>query len=206
MAVMVAEQDAGTALAEPPARELRRDAHERRERILAAAVELFRSDGLDVPLEKIADRAGVGRATLYRSFPDREALLDATLQVRMDELAGQVREWGDRDDAFFLAIRALATFGVSASCFEFIVTLHRRDQTFSQRVREGFEAILTGPLAQAKAAGLMREDFDLADVYLMVLMTAAGGLEEVSGDISVGFTRALDLLARGYAPVRSKHS
>jgi AcrR family transcriptional regulator len=200
MAVTEAAKHAKTDLAEPPAPELRRDALVRRERILAAAVELFRSEGLDVPLEKIADQAGVGRATLYRNFPDREALLDATLQVRMGELAEQVQQWGDRPDAFFLAVRAQATFGISASCFEFIVTLHRRDPTFTRRVREGFEAILAEPLARAKAAGLIRADFDPADVYLLVLMTAAGGLEEISGDISVGFTRALDLLARGYAP------
>jgi len=197
-------KDTTTSLAEPPARELRRDAVVRRERILAAAVELFRSEGLEVPLERIADRAGVGRATLYRNFPDREALLDATLQMRMGELAELLRQWGDRDDAFFLAVKAQATFGISASCFEFIVTLHRRDPTFTQRVREGFEALLVEPLARAKAAGLVREDFDPADVYLLVLMTAAGGLEEVSGDITAGFTRALDLLARGYAPPGAK--
>jgi AcrR family transcriptional regulator len=200
MDVTVAAKDAKTALAEPPARELRRDALVRRERILAAAVEVFRSEGLDVPLEKIADRAGVGRATLYRNFPDREALLDATLKVRMGELAEQVKQWGERSDAFFLVVRALATFGVSANCFEFIVALHRRDPTFTRRVREDFEEILAEPLSRAKAAGLIREDFDPADVYLLVLLTAAGGLEEINGDIAVGFTRALDLLARGYAP------
>jgi AcrR family transcriptional regulator len=205
MAVTVAANDATTALAEAPARELRRDALARRERILAAAVELFRSEGLEVPLEKIADRAGVGRATLYRNFPDREALLDATLQVRMGELAEQVRQWSGRSDAFFLAVRAQATFGLNASCFDFIVTLHRRDPKFTKRVREGFEGILAEPLARAKAAGLIREDFDPADVYLLVLMTAAGGLEEISGDISAGFTRALDLLAHGYAPQRQQN-
>jgi AcrR family transcriptional regulator len=182
--------------------ELRRDALVRRERILTAAVELFRSEGLDVPLERIADRAGVGRATLYRNFPDREALLEATLQVRMGELADQVKQWADRSDAFFLAVRTQASWGISAGCFEFIVTLHRHDSTFTRRIRRGYEKILAEPLARAKAAGLIREDFDPEDIYLLVLMTAAGGLEEINGDIATGFTRALDLLACGYAPRR----
>jgi AcrR family transcriptional regulator len=45
----------------------RRDCHLRRERIIRAAVELHASNGMDVPLEKIADRALVGRTTLQRN-------------------------------------------------------------------------------------------------------------------------------------------
>jgi hypothetical protein len=118
----------------------------------------------------------------------------------MDEVADQLAQWGDRPDAFFLAVRAQATFGINASCFEFIVTLHRRDPSFTRRVRQGFQELLGEPLARAKAAGLVREDFNPEDVYLLVLLTAAGGLEEINGNVANGFTRALELLARGYAP------
>ncbi|MGW3205674.1 TetR/AcrR family transcriptional regulator [Streptomyces sp. NPDC001135] len=57
---------------EPP---LRADAQRNRERILAAARELFRERGTAVALDDIARRAGVGPGTLYRRFPDRDALI-----------------------------------------------------------------------------------------------------------------------------------
>jgi AcrR family transcriptional regulator len=63
---------------------LRADAHRNRERIIAAAREVFLEQGIDASLEEIARRAGVGIATLYRRFPDRHTLV---LQVAMDNLA-----------------------------------------------------------------------------------------------------------------------
>ncbi len=58
-------------------RALRADAEHNRERILNAARELVRRDGIDVPLATIARRAGVGVATLYRRFPTRNDLIAA---------------------------------------------------------------------------------------------------------------------------------
>jgi AcrR family transcriptional regulator len=180
--------------------ELRQDARVRRERILLAAQALFRTEGLNVPLEKIAEAAGVGRATLYRNFPDREALLEAALQLSITDLAAQMQEWADRDDAFFLAIRALAQLGLAVSCFDFIVPLHRADPTFAKRIQASFEELLAEPLARAKAAGLVREDFELENIYLMVVMTAAGGLQDDHADMIAGMNRALQFLSRGFAP------
>src|SRR2546428_5166844 len=65
-------------------RGLRADARRNREHVLAAAREVFVEQGADAPLDEIARRAGVGIATLYRRFPDREALLRA---VALDVLA-----------------------------------------------------------------------------------------------------------------------
>ena len=50
---------------------LRRDARENRNRILAAARAAFAAEGVDLPVEAIADRAGVGMGTLYRRFPTK---------------------------------------------------------------------------------------------------------------------------------------
>lgn len=55
---------------------MRADAARRRQAIVTAALELFRAHGNNVSLEKIAAHAGVGIATLYRNFPDRQALID----------------------------------------------------------------------------------------------------------------------------------
>jgi AcrR family transcriptional regulator len=58
-----------------PAIGLRADARANRDRIIAAAAEAFAQDGPDVPLDEIAKAAGVGAGTVYRRFPDREALI-----------------------------------------------------------------------------------------------------------------------------------
>lgn len=60
-----------------PGRRLRKDAAENAERLLAAAVRSGLAEGKFVPLEQIAADAGVGIGTLYRRYPNREALLEA---------------------------------------------------------------------------------------------------------------------------------
>jgi AcrR family transcriptional regulator len=58
-------------------RELRRDAADNRDRVLAAAAAAVRREGTGVPMATIAAEAGVGVGTVYRHFPSREALLGA---------------------------------------------------------------------------------------------------------------------------------
>src|SRR5512133_1407 len=58
---------------------LRRDARRNRDQILATARDVFLDRGPDAPLDEIARRAGVGNATLYRRFPDRQSLLHAVV-------------------------------------------------------------------------------------------------------------------------------
>lgn len=59
---------------------MRADALRNRERIIDTARTVFREQGYDASLDEIAKRAGVGAGTLYRHFPNRDALLDAILQ------------------------------------------------------------------------------------------------------------------------------
>lgn len=61
---------------------LRADAQRNRDRILAAAEEVFREKGAGVSLDDVAKRAGVGIGTLYRRFPTREELLAAAYNAR----------------------------------------------------------------------------------------------------------------------------
>src|ERR1700709_2058318 len=71
-------------VAETPERPLRKDAARNRERILAAAGEVFAERGLEVTLDDIAHHAGVGVGTVYRRFRDKEELIDALFDERMD--------------------------------------------------------------------------------------------------------------------------
>ena len=68
-------------------RRLRTDAERNRGRIIEAATAAFASRGLDVPLEEVADDAGVGIGTLYRRFSGRDALIGACFERRLAEYA-----------------------------------------------------------------------------------------------------------------------
>ena len=68
----------------PARRELRADAQRNRERIIAAAIEVFAERGLDASTAEIAQRAGVGEATLFRRFPSKDDLIQAIVETQME--------------------------------------------------------------------------------------------------------------------------
>ena len=67
---------------------LRSDAQRNRDRLLAAARELFAARGVDVAMADIARHAGVSNGTLYNRFPTREDLIDAVFTDRLETMAG----------------------------------------------------------------------------------------------------------------------
>src|SRR5215469_15731826 len=94
----MADQPADTA------RPLRADARRNREKVLIAARDAFAELGFSAPLDEIASRAGVGPGTVYRHFPTKEALFEAVVQTRLEDLIADARsrcDAGDPGDAFF---------------------------------------------------------------------------------------------------------
>src|SRR5207247_2339027 len=71
-----------------PDRPLRADARRNRDKVLHAAREAFAESGYGVPLDEIAGRAGVGPGTVYRHFPAKEALFQAVITARVEDLIG----------------------------------------------------------------------------------------------------------------------
>jgi AcrR family transcriptional regulator len=71
---------------------LRADARRNRERLMQAAGELFAEQGTDVSLEAVAARAGVGIGTLYRNFPNRDALVEAAYRSEVTSLCEAARD------------------------------------------------------------------------------------------------------------------
>ncbi|MEV7612482.1 TetR/AcrR family transcriptional regulator [Streptomyces sp. NPDC089799] len=87
----------------------RTDARLNRERLVAAAREVFAESGPGASLNEIARRAGVGPGTLYRHFPNRSALLTAVLGDRIETLgahADRLLASEDADDALEEWLRA----------------------------------------------------------------------------------------------------
>ena len=101
---------------------VRSDARRNREKLLEVATAAFAAaDGRPVSLESIARDAGVGIGTLYRHFPNREALVEAIYRTELPEVAGAaeqllkrhppktaLRRWMDRYAGFVAAKRGMA--------------------------------------------------------------------------------------------------
>jgi AcrR family transcriptional regulator len=68
------------------------EARRNRQNLIAAATRAFASEGEQVPLEAIAKDAGVGIGTLYRHFPNREALVEAVYEDSVERLAASANE------------------------------------------------------------------------------------------------------------------
>ena len=79
-------------------RPLRADARRNRERVLAAAREAFAADGLEAQVDDVARRAGVGVGTVYRHFPEKEALVEAVAAAGYEEICSIARESLEQDD------------------------------------------------------------------------------------------------------------
>ena len=93
---------------EPVSRPLRRDAELNLERILVAAQDVFAEGGYEAPMERIAQRAGVGVGTLYRRFPNKESLVVAIMEMagqRSSELVFEVLEHSTPAEGIFEFLR-----------------------------------------------------------------------------------------------------
>ncbi|MBP2322192.1 AcrR family transcriptional regulator [Kibdelosporangium banguiense] len=85
-------------------RPLRADARRNRARVLEVAQQVFETEGLAVPVDEVARRAGVGVGTVYRHFPTKEALFEAILVHRVEQLVAEAKALADAEepgDAFF---------------------------------------------------------------------------------------------------------
>jgi len=73
----------GDSAGEPGTRR-RADAVRNREKVIAAAEEVFAERGIEAGVPEIAERAGVGKGTVYRNFETKDDLVAAILTRRMD--------------------------------------------------------------------------------------------------------------------------
>lgn len=80
-----------------PETRLRADARRNRDQILAAARAIFAAQGAEVPMEEIARSAGVGVGTLYRRFPDRDALIRAVAVDNFDRVLRDAKAARDQE-------------------------------------------------------------------------------------------------------------
>lgn len=188
--------------AQPSRKRLRADALENRERILRAAREAFTAQGIDVPLTTIARRAGVGPATLYRRFPSRADLVTEAFAEQLAHCAAILDE----------ALADPDPWHGFSSFVERVCAMQAIDRGFTAAflarfpgaidydgVRARAESALATLVRRAKDAGRLRDDFDPADLTLLLLANAGvtGGPPEVARAAS---QRLVAYLLRSFQP------
>lgn len=161
-------------LAAPPDQQ-RRDARDNRVAILDAARELF-ADSADVAMCQVARRAGVGQGTLYRNFPSRSALAAEIVDEHVDRIAALAREQAGDPDAFFVLLRSLVDGMVRLYGLALLARSDAETDVQLKRGRRRIGALLEAPLRDAKAAGTIRRDISIDDVFLMFAM-ARGAMD-----------------------------
>ena len=199
-----------TTTAQPAQRKVTRpraDALRNRERIVTAAREMFTEYGPDVPLDEIARRAGVGNATVYRNFPDRDALVREVVCSVMDRTAEAAEqalaEHGDAFGALERFVHTSADERVSALC-PMVASTFDKNHPDLEAARQRCEQIIQEVMDRAKSAGQLRPDVGVGDLMVAVaqLSRPPAGMDCLGGDRFVH--RHLQLFLDGLrAPARS---
>jgi AcrR family transcriptional regulator len=180
-------------------RRLRADAARNSQRIIRAAREVYADEGPDALLDEVARRAGVGRATLFRRFPNKEELMRAAIdQIVAEQITPAIeRALGDDNPRSGLT-----------TLFETVLSLVAREHNLVAAARAcgAVTPDATAPFRQAMAqltqraqqAGLIRADLVPNDVLRIVAMLI--GVLSTMNPASEGWRRYLALVLDALSP------
>jgi AcrR family transcriptional regulator len=176
----------------------RADAQRNYERVLAVARGAVAERGADIVLEDIAREAGVGIGTLYRHFPTRQALLEATfldeaqeLRARAEDLAGASSPL----DALTDWLRLQMDFGAHGhSMGAAVMNAKHTEGSAIQVACVAMRAAGAALLREAQAAGEVRPDVDMSDVLRLIHGVVLVNEQTPDSDRA---TRMFDLVVAG---------
>jgi AcrR family transcriptional regulator len=171
----------GTPAPAAPARPLRRDAERNRQLILDTAKVVFAQRGLDASLDEVAHEAGLGVGTVYRRFPNRDALIDALFDDMLASIKGIVAEslalpraW---DGLVHFMTEMLQSQGSDKALRDLMLSRQKYlDECEAEKddvVREAVQPALYDLIDRAKAEGDLRPDVAPTDVGVL-LISAVG--------------------------------
>jgi AcrR family transcriptional regulator len=148
----------------------RADASRNHERILVAARAVFVEDGPEGSLDEVARRAGVGNATLYRHFGDREDLIRSVATHVIAQVADDAEKaLAEEDDPFQAlrrCLRAAASYGIGA-VLHAVRGRFAMDEAFFA-VRSRGTAVFEEIMRRARESGQLRPDVTLDDIWGML--------------------------------------
>jgi len=187
---------------------MRADALRNRQLILDAARAAFTEHGEDAQMDDIARRAGVGVGTLYRHFTTKEMLVGELIYVKLSEFAERVRgkleeesdpwaafEGGLREQTDVMARDAAHQRMPFAASPEAM----RRADPAVRELREAWGVVID----RAKAAGVLREDFEVDDIRTLMCGLGSMMAADALGPMSYDWRRQLDLFLDGVRTSRS---
>ncbi|BBX88658.1 helix-turn-helix transcriptional regulator [Mycolicibacterium boenickei] len=166
---------------------MRADAARNRARVLEVAYETFAADGLSVPIDEIARRAGVGAGTVYRHFPTKEALFQAVIAERIRGVVEEGRTLlaeADPADAMFAFLRSMVLqWGAADRGLVDALAGSGIDVNTVVPEAEGeYLAVLGDLLAAGQKAGTVRGDVTVADVK--ALLVGCQAMQSYNDDVA----------------------
>ena len=156
----------------PTPRSLRADAQRNREKLLSAAIDAFAEQGQNVALEAVAARAGVGIGTLYRHFPNRDALCVAAYRNEVDALcaaAAELLETLPADQALRAWTERFADYvATKRTMGDALRSAAGSDSPLFAETRARILGALRLLIEAGAAAGSLRADVDPKDVLRVI--------------------------------------
>ena len=189
-------------MARPPPPKLRADAQRNRARVVDAAVEVFAAQGVAASTEAIAERAGVGIATVFRHFPTKADLLVAVLTRHFAELTEAARAAASADDpgaAFYDVMRHIVEGAASKKALADALGGAAQEIHRSAYVGQ-FRPAMTALIERAQRAKAVRKDVGTDEV--MAIIVAATRAAEHAGSNAALRKRSVAIVFDGLRPTR----
>jgi AcrR family transcriptional regulator len=182
-----------------PARPLRRDAAENRERLLDAAIQVFAEHGLDAGVDEVARVAGVGTGTLYRRFPTKQALIDELVGGMRRSILAVARRAALATDGSGIEDLLVGAGELQAAQSGCLRRLWNQSDAESDALNE-FRSLIGVLLKSGQAAGRIRPDITSTDIS-MLLWSLRGVIESTVTAAPNAWRRHLELMIAGLRPV-----
>jgi AcrR family transcriptional regulator len=182
---------------------MRRNARANRERILAAAEAVFGAHGELGSTEDVAGQAGVGIATVFRHFPTKDVLIEATvvrLFNRLNEQAAQLAGEPDPGDAIRRLIATMIETSSTKLTLLSLVGEHGRQPPMMLEATQDLQATIGVILARAKTEGAVRDDVAVDELFVLVR-----GLAQATATMPAApatLNRAIEIICRGLSTSR----
>lgn len=147
----------------------RADAVRNRERVVGAAVEALAELGPEVSIDDVAARAGVGRATVYRSFPTKDHLIAAVAVERLRRFEQLATDACDEPDAVAAFRSLLVTIAENNAKDRIMLGALRLTSEIPEltHARAATSAALDRLMRRAKRQGGLRRDATAEDVRVL---------------------------------------
>lgn len=179
------------------------DARRNREKILRVAEDAFCHGEEPVPLEEIARRAQLGRATVYRHFPDRHSLGLAVAGQQVAAFRGVVKCWEAERRSFRELLTMVLTSQVSHR--PMVHFLHELPFQSQQQHADAVVEILTAPFRRAQAEQQLRMDVQPTDLLLVFdMMESAISMGNARRHVGDPVERVIRVIVDGFFAVHPR--